>query len=72
MLHSVELNLSDVKLIIASSDTVPLLLQHKVDAITGVTNAEGSELASEGSPATRSRSRGPRRAELSDLGPRRE
>jgi putative hydroxymethylpyrimidine transport system substrate-binding protein len=50
MLHSEGLTLSDVKLITASSDTVPLLLQHKVNAITGVTNAEGSELASEGMP----------------------
>jgi putative hydroxymethylpyrimidine transport system substrate-binding protein len=48
MLKSQGLTLSDVKLVIASSDTVPLLLQKKVDAITGVTNAEGSELASEG------------------------
>ncbi len=48
MLQSIHLKLSDVKLVIASSDTVPLLLQKKVDAITGVTNAEGSELASEG------------------------
>lgn len=48
MLKSKGLALSDVKLVIASSDTVPLLLQKKVDAITGVTNAEGSELASEG------------------------
>ena len=50
MLHSEGLTLSDVTLITASNDTVPLLLQHKVDAITGVTNAEGSELASEGMP----------------------
>jgi len=48
MLQSVGLGLDDVKLVTASSDTVPLLLQHKVDAITGVTNAEGSELASQG------------------------
>jgi len=48
MLKSQGLTLKDVKLVIASSDTVPLLLQHKVDAITGVTNAEGSELASQG------------------------
>lgn len=48
MLKSQGLGLSDVRLVIASSDTVPLLLQKKVDAITGVTNAEGSELASEG------------------------
>jgi putative hydroxymethylpyrimidine transport system substrate-binding protein len=48
MLQSVGLTLKDVKLVIASSDTVPLLLQKKVDAITGVTNAEGSELASQG------------------------
>ncbi len=40
-LHSVGLKLNDVKLVTASMDTVPLLLQHKVDAITGVTNAEG-------------------------------
>lgn len=50
MLHSVGLTLSDVNLITAANDTVPLLLQHKVDAITGVTNAEGSELASDGMP----------------------
>jgi len=50
MLASEGLTLSNVKLITASSDTVPLLLEHKVDAITGVTNAEGSELASEGMP----------------------
>jgi putative hydroxymethylpyrimidine transport system substrate-binding protein len=50
MLQSEGLALSDVKLITASSDTVPLLMQHKVDAITGVTNAEGSEMASLGVP----------------------
>ncbi|MEU2777127.1 ABC transporter substrate-binding protein [Streptomyces sp. NPDC007162] len=48
MLDSQGLKLSDVHLVTASSDTVPLLLQKKVDAITGVTNAEGSELASQG------------------------
>jgi putative hydroxymethylpyrimidine transport system substrate-binding protein len=48
MLHSQGLTLSDVHLVTASDDTVPLLLQHKVDAITGVTNAEGSELESQG------------------------
>ncbi|KRV46461.1 ABC transporter substrate-binding protein [Wenjunlia vitaminophila] len=48
MLDSQGLKLSDVHLVTASSDTVPLLLQKKVDAITGVTNAEGSSLASQG------------------------
>lgn len=48
MLSGLGLKLSDVNLVIASSDTVPLLLEGKVDAITGVTNAEGSELASQG------------------------
>jgi putative hydroxymethylpyrimidine transport system substrate-binding protein len=48
MLSSQGLSLSDVHLVTASSDTVPLLLQKKVDAITGVTNSEGSELESQG------------------------
>jgi putative hydroxymethylpyrimidine transport system substrate-binding protein len=48
MLHSEGLTLNDVHLVTAANDTVPLLLKKKVDAITGVTNAEGSELASEG------------------------
>lgn len=46
MLSKVGLKLSDVTLVTASDDTVPLLVQKKVDAITGVTNAEGSELTS--------------------------
>jgi putative hydroxymethylpyrimidine transport system substrate-binding protein len=48
MLRSEGLKLSDVHLVTASDDTVPLLLEHKVDAITGVTNSEGSELKSKG------------------------
>ncbi|ROQ30991.1 putative hydroxymethylpyrimidine transport system substrate-binding protein [Frondihabitans sp. PhB188] len=48
MLANVGLKLSDVTLVTASDDTVPLLVQKKVDAITGVTNAEGSELTSLG------------------------
>lgn len=48
MLNSVGLKLSDVKLVTAADDTVPLLLQDKVDVITGVTNAESSEIRSTG------------------------
>jgi putative hydroxymethylpyrimidine transport system substrate-binding protein len=48
MLQSVGLKLSDVHLVTAADDTVPLLMQNKVDAITGTTNAEGSELNSLG------------------------
>lgn len=44
MLESVGLEVSDVRLVTASDDTVPLLLQDKVDVITGVTNAESSEI----------------------------
>lgn len=45
VLGSAGLKLSDVTTVAASDDTVPLLLQNKVDAITGLTNAEGSELS---------------------------
>lgn len=48
MLNSVGLKLSDVQLVTAADDTVPLLLQDKVDIITGVTNAESSEIRSTG------------------------
>lgn len=46
MLQSQGLTLKDVQLISATDDTVPLLMDGKVDAITGITNAEGTELTS--------------------------
>jgi putative hydroxymethylpyrimidine transport system substrate-binding protein len=48
MLASAGLKKSDVTLVTADDDTVPLLVQNKVSAITGITNAEGSELESLG------------------------
>ncbi|WP_222122062.1 ABC transporter substrate-binding protein [Curtobacterium sp. 9128] len=48
MLAHAGLKLDDVTLVTATDDTVPLLVQGKVAAITGVTNAEGSELTSLG------------------------
>lgn len=48
MLAEAGLQKSDVTLVTADDDTVPLLVQDKVDAITGITNAEGSELESLG------------------------
>lgn len=48
MLAKAGLKKSDVTLVTADDDTVPLLVQNKVDAITGITNAEGSELESLG------------------------
>ena len=48
MLDSAGLTLKDVKLVAASSDVVPLLLQKKVDVATGVTNAEASEVRTVG------------------------
>jgi putative hydroxymethylpyrimidine transport system substrate-binding protein len=48
MLDDAGLKLSDVKTVAAADDTVPLLLRDKVDAITGVTNAEGSEMLTAG------------------------
>ena len=48
MLDSAGLALKDVKLVSASSDVVPLLLQKKVDVATGVTNAEASEVRTVG------------------------
>jgi putative hydroxymethylpyrimidine transport system substrate-binding protein len=48
MLNSAGLKLSDVKTVSAADDTVPLLLRNKVDAITGVTNAEGTEMVTAG------------------------
>jgi putative hydroxymethylpyrimidine transport system substrate-binding protein len=48
MLKSANLTLSDVKMVAASSDVVPLLLTKKVDVATGVTNAEASEVRTVG------------------------
>ncbi|TKI05343.1 ABC transporter substrate-binding protein [Martelella alba] len=48
MLKSAGLTLDDVKMVTAADDTVPLLLQKRVDAITGITNAEGTEMATMG------------------------
>ena len=48
MLKSANLTLSDVKMVAAASDVVPLLLAKKVDVATGVTNAEASEVRTVG------------------------
>ncbi|MBH0130692.1 ABC transporter substrate-binding protein [Salinibacterium sp. NK8237] len=48
MLASVGKTIADVTLVTADSSTVPLLVEDKVDVITGITNAEGSELESLG------------------------
>ena len=48
MLKSANLTLDDVSMVAAADDTVPLLLQSKVDAITGITNAEGTEMFTAG------------------------
>ena len=48
MLKSANLTLDDVTMVAAADDTVPLLLQGKVDAITGITNAEGTEMVTAG------------------------
>ena len=48
MLKSAKLTLDDVTMVAAADDTVPLLLQGKVDAITGITNAEGTEMVTAG------------------------
>ncbi|TKI04795.1 ABC transporter substrate-binding protein [Martelella alba] len=45
MLKSAGMTLNDVQMVAAADDTVPLLLQNRVDATTGITNAEGTELA---------------------------
>lgn len=44
MLNSVGLQLSDVQLVTAADNTVPLLLENRVDVITGVTNAESADV----------------------------
>ncbi|SNR46061.1 ABC transporter substrate-binding protein [Puniceibacterium sediminis] len=38
------MTINDIKTVAASDDTVPLLLQERVDAITGITNAEGTAI----------------------------
>jgi ABC-type nitrate/sulfonate/bicarbonate transport system substrate-binding protein len=48
MLADAGLKMSDIKTVSASDDTVPLLLRDKVDAITGVTNAEGTGIVTNG------------------------
>lgn len=48
MLESAHLKLSDIKMVAAASDVVPLLLAKKVDVATGVTNAEASEVRTVG------------------------
>jgi len=48
MLESGQLTLDDIKMVAASSDVVPLLLEKKVDVATGVTNAEASEVRTVG------------------------
>ncbi|MFT3863828.1 MAG: ABC transporter substrate-binding protein [Solirubrobacterales bacterium] len=48
VLASAGLTLDDVKTVVASDDTVPLLLENKVDAITGLTTAEGAEIVGDG------------------------
>lgn len=48
MLADANLTLDDVTMVAAADDTVPLLLQNKVDAITGITNAEGTEMLTSG------------------------
>jgi putative hydroxymethylpyrimidine transport system substrate-binding protein len=44
MLNSVGLDISDVQLVTATDNTVPLLLENRVDIITGVTNAESPDV----------------------------
>jgi len=48
MLADAKLTLDDVTMVAAADDTVPLLLQNKVDAITGITNAEATEVQTAG------------------------
>lgn len=59
MLKSAGMTLDDIQMVAAADDTVPLLLQKRVDATTGITNGEGTEIAVAGKqtpefmPATR-------------------
>jgi len=52
MLQHAGLSIGDVQLVYTSDDTVPLLLTHKVDVITGVTNAEQTEAEVNGKKPT--------------------
>ncbi|KYP95470.1 ABC transporter substrate-binding protein [Sodalis-like endosymbiont of Proechinophthirus fluctus] len=48
MLKSAGMTLDDIQIVAAAADTVPLLLQKRVDAATGITNAEGTEIVMAG------------------------
>jgi len=48
MLADGGMSIDDVKTVAAADDTVPLLLQNRVDAITGITNAEGTGMQTTG------------------------
>lgn len=48
MLADGGMTIDDVKTVAATDDTVPLLLQKRVDAITGITNAEGTGMQTTG------------------------
>lgn len=48
MLADAKLTLDDVETVAAADDTVPLLLQKRVDAITGITNAEATGMMTAG------------------------
>lgn len=48
MLKSAGLTLDDITMVSAADDTVPLVLEGKVDVITGITNAEGTEMVTTG------------------------
>jgi len=48
MLADAGLGMDDIETVAAADDTVPLLLQNRVDAITGITNAEGTEMMTAG------------------------
>ncbi len=52
MLQHAGISINQVKLVYTSDDTVPLLLTHKVDVITGVTNAEQTEAEVNGKKPT--------------------
>lgn len=48
MLDDAGLTMDDIETVAAADDTVPLLLQGRVDAITGITNAEGTGMMTAG------------------------
>ncbi|PAB28689.1 ABC transporter substrate-binding protein [Pseudomonas savastanoi] len=48
LLKSANLSVNDITVVTVADDTVPLLLQGRVDAITGITNAEGTEIVTMG------------------------